>query len=117
MAQAHLDLAAGDGGIAPARRGFIRRDAAASRIMPSWLSVSPPCPTTPMRCAPSCWRRPRHVLAGAVLHADDTPVPVLAPGLGRTRTGRLGPIADHPVNRVAELLPRNLPSDVETAAA
>jgi hypothetical protein len=31
----------------------------------------------------------RHVLAGAVLHADDTPVPVLAPGLGRTSTGRL----------------------------
>jgi transposase len=31
----------------------------------------------------------RHVLAGAVLHADDTPVPVLAPGTGRTRTGRL----------------------------
>jgi transposase len=30
-----------------------------------------------------------HVLAGAVLHADDTTVPVLAPGLGRTRTGRL----------------------------
>ena len=29
------------------------------------------------------------VLAGAVLHADDTPVPVLAPGLGRTSTGRL----------------------------
>jgi transposase len=31
----------------------------------------------------------RHVLAGTVLHADDTPVPVLAPGLGRTSTGRL----------------------------
>ena len=31
----------------------------------------------------------RHVLAGAVLHADDTTIPVLAPGLGRTRTGRL----------------------------
>jgi transposase len=31
----------------------------------------------------------RHVLGGAVLHADDTPVPVLAPGLGRTSTGRL----------------------------
>ncbi|WP_439548854.1 IS66 family transposase [Falsiroseomonas sp.] len=31
----------------------------------------------------------RHVLAGAVLHADDTPVPVLAPGLGKTSTGRL----------------------------
>jgi len=30
-----------------------------------------------------------HVKAGAVLHADDTTVPVLAPGLGKTRTGRL----------------------------
>ena len=31
----------------------------------------------------------RHVRAGSVLHADDTTVPVLAPGLGRTKTGRL----------------------------
>ena len=31
----------------------------------------------------------RHVMAGGVLHADDTPVPVLAPGAGRTRIGRL----------------------------
>lgn len=31
----------------------------------------------------------RHVMAGATLHADDTPVPVLAPGAGRTKTGRL----------------------------
>ena len=31
----------------------------------------------------------RHVRAGEMLHADDTPVPVLAPGRGRTRTGRL----------------------------
>lgn len=30
-----------------------------------------------------------HVMAGEVLHADDTPVPVLAPGNGRTKTGRL----------------------------
>jgi transposase len=30
-----------------------------------------------------------HVRAGTVLHADDTTVPVLAPGLGKTRTGRL----------------------------
>ena len=30
-----------------------------------------------------------HVRAGAVLHADDTTVPVLAPGMGKTRTGRL----------------------------
>ena len=31
----------------------------------------------------------RHVMAGGKLHADDTPVPVLAPGLGKTKTGRL----------------------------
>jgi transposase len=31
----------------------------------------------------------KHVLAGECLHADDTPVPVLAPGTGKTRTGRL----------------------------
>jgi transposase len=30
-----------------------------------------------------------HVLAGPVVHADDTPVPVLDPGGGKTRTGRL----------------------------
>jgi transposase len=31
----------------------------------------------------------RHIRAGAALHADDTTVPVLAPGLGKTRNGRL----------------------------
>ena len=31
----------------------------------------------------------RHVLAAERLHADDTPVPVLAPGTGKTSTGRL----------------------------
>ena len=31
----------------------------------------------------------RHVFAGSKLHADDTPVPVLAPGTGKTKTGRL----------------------------
>ncbi|MDR6503955.1 hypothetical protein J2785_007148 [Burkholderia ambifaria] len=30
-----------------------------------------------------------HVMAASNLHADDTPVPVLAPGHGKTRTGRL----------------------------
>src|SRR3546814_11365259 len=29
------------------------------------------------------------VMAAPRLHADDTPVPVLAPGLGKTKTGRL----------------------------
>jgi transposase len=31
----------------------------------------------------------KHVLSAGKLHADDTPVPVLAPGMGRTKTGRL----------------------------
>jgi transposase len=31
----------------------------------------------------------RHVCAGAAVHADDTPVPVLDPGRGKTKTGRL----------------------------
>src|ERR1700691_3452970 len=31
----------------------------------------------------------RHVMSAQKLHADDTPVPVLAPGLGKTKTGRL----------------------------
>lgn len=30
-----------------------------------------------------------HVIAAQKLHADDTPVPVLAPGKGKTKTGRL----------------------------
>jgi transposase len=30
-----------------------------------------------------------HVLAADVVHADDTPLPVLAPGRGKTKTGRL----------------------------
>src|SRR5215468_3508443 len=30
-----------------------------------------------------------HVMQGEKLHADDVPVPVLAPGLGKTKTGRL----------------------------
>lgn len=33
----------------------------------------------------------RYVLAGEKIHADDTPVPVLAPGEGKTKTGRLWP--------------------------
>jgi hypothetical protein len=31
----------------------------------------------------------RHVLSAQKIHGDDTPVPVLAPGMGQTRTGRL----------------------------
>jgi hypothetical protein len=31
----------------------------------------------------------KHVMAAEKLHADDTPFPVLAPGTGTTKTGRL----------------------------
>jgi transposase len=31
----------------------------------------------------------QHVLSASKIHADDTPVPVLAPGTGKTKTGRL----------------------------
>jgi len=31
----------------------------------------------------------KHVLCGRKLHADDTPIPVLSPGSGKTKTGRL----------------------------
>ena len=44
----------------------------------------------------ACWwldtlhgRLGRHVFASGVLFADDTPIPVLDPGRGRTKTGRL----------------------------
>lgn len=44
----------------------------------------------------ACWwleplheRLAAHVLAGARVYADDTPLPVLDPGRGRTKTGRL----------------------------
>jgi len=30
-----------------------------------------------------------YVMAGCIIHADDTPIPVLAPGHGKTKTGRL----------------------------
>lgn len=31
----------------------------------------------------------KYVISGSKLHADDTPIPVLAPGSGKTKTGRL----------------------------
>jgi transposase len=39
--------------------------------------------------APLVERIGLHTLSGSKLHADDTPVPVLAPGLGKAKTGRL----------------------------
>src|SRR5690606_29919337 len=40
-------------------------------------------------CGPLTDALGRYVLSGAKLHADDTPVPVLCPGRGSTRQGRL----------------------------
>jgi hypothetical protein len=39
--------------------------------------------------APLADKIAEHVMTGTVIHADDTPVPVLAPGNGKTKTGRL----------------------------
>jgi transposase len=39
--------------------------------------------------APLVERIGQHVFSATKLHADDTPVPVLAPGMGKTKTGRL----------------------------
>ena len=39
--------------------------------------------------APLVYEVRRHVLQAAKIHADDIPVPVLAPGNGKTKTGRL----------------------------
>lgn len=39
--------------------------------------------------APLVDRIGQHVLSATKIHADDTPVPVLAPGMGKTATGRL----------------------------
>jgi transposase len=36
----------------------------------------------------------RHVMTGVAIHADDTPVEVLAPGTGRTKTGGCGSISE-----------------------
>ena len=40
------------------------------------------------RVEPLADRIGRQVMAGSVIHADDTPVPVLAPGNGKTKEGR-----------------------------
>jgi hypothetical protein len=44
----------------------------------------------------------RYTLAAAKIHADDTPVPVLQPGRGKTKTGRLWVYVrdDRPTDRI-----------------
>jgi transposase len=39
--------------------------------------------------APLVEQTRKHVLAATKIHADDTPIPVLAPGMGKTKTARL----------------------------
>ena len=65
----------------------------------------------------------RYVMAASKLHADDTPVPVLAPGNGKTKTGRLwtyvrddrpagdtaAPRCGSPTRRIAK---GNIPSNI-----
>jgi transposase len=52
-------------------------------VMANWVGKSVWI-TTPLVEAIS-----EHVMAATTLHGDDTPVPVLAPGAGKTKTGRL----------------------------
>jgi transposase len=52
-------------------------------MLATWVAESA------MLVAPLVGALGRYVLAAAKLHADDTPVPVLCPGRGRTQTGRL----------------------------
>jgi hypothetical protein len=42
-----------------------------------------------LRIAPLVEALQRHVTMGAKLHADNTPLPMLPPGLGKTTTARL----------------------------
>jgi hypothetical protein len=45
-------------------------------------------------------------MAATKLHADDTPVLVLAPGAGKTKTGRLWVyVRDYPINRIDDVTP------------
>src|SRR5258706_481942 len=53
------------------------------RPLPDWVSG------TSQLFEPLVEALRRHVMAAQKLHADDTPVPVLAPGNGKTKTGRL----------------------------
>jgi transposase len=52
-------------------------------LLASWVGAS----SALLR--PLCDALRRHVFAAVKLHADDTPLPVLAPGNGKTRTARL----------------------------
>jgi hypothetical protein len=63
---------------------YARSDVELSRsTLAGWVGAS--CRTM----APLSEALRRYVLGASKLHGDDTPVPVLAPGNGKTRTGRL----------------------------
>lgn len=44
---------------------------------------------TPIISSPLIYQIRKHVMAASKLHADDTPGPVLAPRMGKTKTARL----------------------------
>jgi hypothetical protein len=47
----------------------------------------------------------KHVLTASKRHAYDTPVPVLTPGMGKTKTARLGPMYAMIVSQAIQPLP------------
>jgi transposase len=73
----------------PAREG-VDLDRA---IMAAWVSK------VTALAAPLVEAAADHVMTAEKLHADDTPVPVLAPGTGKTKTGRLWCSAASPITR------------------
>ena len=63
---------------------YARQDVEISRsTMASWVGAASDL------LSPLVEAIQKHVVAGPKLHADDTPIPVLSPGNGKTRTGRL----------------------------
>src|SRR5476649_2943730 len=68
---------------APAPSRPIERGIAGPGLLANWVGAA----SALLRPLVDAVRR--HVLAASKLHADDTPIPVLAPGNGKTKTARL----------------------------